>query len=76
MSTGKVINVPPPAMELITPAAKAAATIMSIFDINWFLASEFQVAIQLGSATDAEPRAVVSGCQHAMLNPAERSIHC
>jgi hypothetical protein len=30
-------------MELITPAAKAAATIMSVFDINWFLASEFQV---------------------------------
>jgi hypothetical protein len=30
MSTGKVISVPPPAMELITPAAKAAAIIMSM----------------------------------------------
>ena len=29
-----------------------------------------------GSATDAEPRAVASGCKHSMLNPPERSIHC
>ena len=42
MRTGKVISVPPPAMELMTPAAKAAATIRSMFgrDIIGF---EFRV---------------------------------
>jgi hypothetical protein len=29
-----------------------------------------------GAENIAEPRAVASGCNHSMLNPPERSIHC
>jgi hypothetical protein len=39
------------------------------------LGMQSEVREQLGSATDAEPRAVASGCKHSMLNLPEPSIH-